>query len=277
MSTRAPSPRFDTLPYDPTISHSARSLTPYPLNRSLVDLTPRCVDEEGGRGVSLISRAITPLHASPSPSVGTIPSLALPSPIALPVLNSLNAGSRPRKISPVQMGRQDAPRSAGGSTIRPVPQAPARRDDAPDNALYLRDNSLRLDRPHLDARRPSEESTVKLTSYARHLDDYHHILAQLSTRGSVETARPPAVPALGLGFAMVQGVDEVGVEWCVLCGRERDRAEMDLREMSREVADRLGLYGTKGDGKAEDEPEGGGGLWWVCKRDCGSGLDGEEA
>jgi hypothetical protein len=52
---------------------------------------------------------------------------------------------------------------------------------------------------------------------------------------------------------------------------------MELREMSREVADRLGLYGTKGDGKAEDEPEGGGGLWWVCQRDCGSGLDGVDA
>lgn len=112
---------------------------------------------------------------------------------------------------------------------------------------------------------------MKPTSYSRHLDDYHHILAQLSTRGSVETARPPAV------LGIMQGVDEVGVEWCVLCGRERDRAEMELREMSREVADRLGLYGTKGDGKAEDEPEGGGGLWWVCQRDCGSGLDGVDA
>jgi hypothetical protein len=137
--------------------------------------------------------------------------------------------------------------------------------------MYPRDNSLRLDRPHLEARRPSEESTVKPTSYSRHLDDYHHILAQLSTRGSVETARPPAV------LGIMQGVDEVGVEWCVLCGRERDRVEMELREMSREVADRLGLYGTKGDGKAEDEPEGGGGLWWVCQRDCGSGLDGVDA
>ncbi len=127
---------------------------------------------------------------------------------------------------------------------------------------------------------------MKPSSYARHVNEYDHIIAnlRLSNGGSIETVVPPL-----LGGA----IDEVGVEWCILCGKEGDRAEMELREieltsLSKDLSrpgepaiqrDITGCQGRLDDegkvaeshearGSAVKEREGEKGIWWVCKGGC---------
>ncbi|WVQ66601.1 uncharacterized protein L199_004785 [Kwoniella botswanensis] len=66
-----------------------------------------------------------------------------------------------------------------------------------------------------------------------------------------------------------RGIDEVDVEWCFFCGKERIRAEMGLREvdlmkMLLPAATASGIEGKiQGEGEKEEE----GKSWqWVCKR-----------
>jgi hypothetical protein len=113
----------------------------------------------------------------------------------------------------------------------------------------------------------SEETTVKPTSLARHLNDYMFLLAELgnSTHGSMETAIPPRI---------VVGVDEVEVEWCALCGRERGRQSMELKEVRDDPSGGIVPAPVSGEeGRHHINTENlFKGMWWVCKDGCGTVL-----
>ncbi|KAK6909022.1 hypothetical protein I203_103032 [Kwoniella mangroviensis CBS 8507] len=64
------------------------------------------------------------------------------------------------------------------------------------------------------------------------------------------------------------GIDEVDVEWCFFCGKERIRAEMGLREVNlvEMLSPTVIAPGMAESIQNEDEKEGGKSWQWVCKR-----------
>ena len=129
-------------------------------------------------------------------------------------------------------------------------------------------------RPHLVPRIPSTLSiavpslqstslgTVKPDTLALHrqLEEYNAVLAALteSTDGrqvngyshESGSAGQDRGPGLDVKLASVAPVDELGVEWCFFCGRERDRQELELVNLNRPGA------------------EVGAGEQWICKGHC---------
>ena len=69
-------------------------------------------------------------------------------------------------------------------------------------------------------------------------------------------------------------IDEVEVEWCVICGKENMREKMELREIGQaEEGGQSGHYGEGEKGGGKDDFRGRAktwekGVWWVCQEGC---------
>lgn len=194
-------------------------------------------------------------------------------------ISSQSATARPRRIAITPVTRRDAPRSPGGSTIRPVPIKLFAATE--DNERQNDDNGNRASEPVFGscspARRLSEtpslagSTTIRPSSYANLLNAYADMVNQLgdnsSQPGSLTTLGPRSFLSGGGGGGvgrlpnglLAGAVDELQVEWCILCGNPRDRQKMELRGF------RKGERGLGGE-------EGGDGFWWFCVGPCPNPL-----
>ena len=75
------------------------------------------------------------------------------------------------------------------------------------------------------------------------------------------------------------GVDELDVEWCVKCGKEKDRMAMELKEVKLDILEqgkervqgKLGNMGSRsvnGRVTGVGDEKGDVGVWWVCRWGC---------
>jgi hypothetical protein len=85
------------------------------------------------------------------------------------------------------------------------------------------------------------------------------------------TARQPAMPHWISSLGEVRRVDEVDMEICVLCGRERFRRDVTVREFELGGGSRIGVDATNGNGQSR-ETDG----WIEGSVLCGSGEDGPD-
>lgn len=204
--------------------------------------------------------ASRPISRSP-PKEAEIPDLAGS------VLSSQSVTARPRKIPIAPVFVRDAPRSPGGSTIRPVPIRLFGATEPEDNGEAEDKDQHHPGRDAL-ARRPSQtpsqagSTTVRPSSYAKLLHAYAQMVDQLgdSQPGSLTTLGPRSFLGIGAGPLAPAMVDELQVEWCILCGNPRDRQKMELRGFKP---------GEKGIG-GESDPDG---FWWFCADKCPKPLE----
>ena len=125
-------------------------------------------------------------------------------------------------------------------------------------------------------------STLKPETLAhpRQLEEYHAILDKLGSTLPVSSSLHTAVPAAAqlLGHTPrvgVGAVDELGVEWCYFCGRERKREDLELVDLDdlakADVAHRVRhLVNDYRGGEVVGK-----GMQWVCRHHCEAvgGLD----
>ncbi|ORX38032.1 hypothetical protein BD324DRAFT_624273 [Kockovaella imperatae] len=190
-------------------------------------------------------RAIDPIVASLPRSISKIPSISLNH---APDLRSKLTPLTPIRIAPV-------------ATDHPARLVLDNEDDSGllegDQTLTARPRSVLPDPSQTALRSYSPSGSHSLTTikpdtlgHHRQLYEYNLVLSALGHRQSLsmETVVPPPVK-----------VDELVVEWCYFCGKEKDRAELQLVDVSASASST---------GRGGNHTESNAGNQWICRDGC---------
>lgn len=119
-------------------------------------------------------------------------------------------------------------RSLEGSTIKPVPIPLTFGNDNVEE-----DGGSQL----LENHQGSFEFEIKMREIEQELKE-QPISTPTPSRGSQGSTTVKVGPVIGrrtrYGNGLMQGIDELDVEWCLLCGKERQRDGMELKRMNSE-------------------------------------------